>query len=190
MDDLLRFDNLIQALRQYQQAVVEEYRDKIIIDGHIASGSLINDIECPAVEIEGNIYSVYIRVKPYFDYVEKGVNGTEKDQGSPYSFNKHKRTIPPNVVLEWIKVKHILPRPDRNGHIPSQRSLAYIIAKSIHEKGLEPGNELKRTLEELNGEWTTKILQALTKDLSESIGLIMREKLKPEDTIYLFSKGN
>lgn len=189
MDDLLRFDNFIQALRQYQMAVVEGYRDKVIIDGHIATGSLINDIECPAVEIENNVYSVSIKVKDYFDYVEKGVNGTEKDQGSPYSFNPSKKMIPPNVVLEWIRVKHILPRPDRNGHIPSRRSLAYIMAKSIHEKGIEPGNELKKTLEELNDEWTTKILQALTKDLSVSIGLIMRNKLKPDETIYLFSKG-
>lgn len=190
MDDLLRFDNFIQALRQYQQAVVEGYRDKIIIDGHIATGNLINDIECPAVEIDNNVYSVYIKVKSYFDYVERGVNGTDKDQGSPYSFNRSKTMIPPNVVLEWIKVKPILPRPDRNGHIPSQRSLAYIIAKSIHEKGLEPGNELRKTLEELNDEWTTKILQALTKDLSESIGLIMRDRLKPDEKIFIFSKGN
>ena len=91
------------------------------------------------------------------------------------------------LVLEWIKVKHILPRPNKDGKLPSQKSLAWVIAKSIHEKGIEKGKQLEKTLNELNDEWTIKIIDAVTEDLSNSVGIIIDNGVKPDYVIRLFS---
>ena len=57
------------------------------------------------------------------------------------------------------------------------KSLAWMIAHSIHEKGIEAGNELKKTLEEMNADWTVRISEAVTKDLSESVGLLLNDNM-------------
>ena len=44
----------------------------------------------------------------YADFIEQGVNGTEKSQNSPYSFRKGR--IPFKPIYEWVKVKGIKPR--------------------------------------------------------------------------------
>lgn len=186
-NNLISFPNLIQTLRNYAEEVIAKYRDNLIIDGHIATGELINKITANPVEIKDNTYSVSINLMDYWKYVEEGVNGTEQDQGSPFSFSTSKTMIPPNVILNWIKVKHILPRPGKNGRLPSQKSLAWIIAKSIHEKGIEKGKQLEKTLQELNDEWTIKIVDAVTEDLSNSVGIIIENGVKPDYVIRLFS---
>ena len=101
-DNLISFSNLIQTLRNYAEAVIAKYRDRLIIDGHIATGELINKITANPVEIKDNTYSVSINLMDYWKYVEEGVNGTDKDQGSPFSFSTSKTMIPPNIVLDWI----------------------------------------------------------------------------------------
>ena len=178
MNELISFPNLIQTLRNYAEAVIAKYRDKLIIDGHIATGKLINKITANPVEIKGNTYSVSINLMDYWKYVEEGVNGTDKDQGSPFSFSTSKTMIPSNIVLEWIKV---------DGKLPSQKSLAWVIAKSIHEKGIKQGKQLEKTLNELNDEWTIKIIDAVTEDLSNSVGIIIENGVKPDYVIRLFS---
>lgn len=182
MNNLISFPNLIQTLGNYAEAVIAKYRDKLIIDGHIVTGKLINNITANPVEIKDNTYSVSINLMDYWKYVEEGVNGTDKDQGSPFSFSTSKTMIPPNIVLEWIKVKHILPRPNKDGKLPSQKSLA-----SIHEKGIKQGKELEKTLNELNDEWTIKIIDAVTEDLSNSVCIIIENGVKPDYIIRLFS---
>ena len=44
----------------------------------------------------------------YADFIEQGVNGTEKSQNAPFSFRKGK--VPFGPIYEWIKVKGIKPR--------------------------------------------------------------------------------
>ena len=177
MDTLLKFTQLQQALYDYQQAVRINYTDEIIMDGHLATQQLINQIKTPEIEINGYHYEVTIELLPYWKFVERGVNGTDNDQGSPYSFHPDKEMIPQDVVLKWLKVKQILPKPNKDGKLPTMKSLAWVIAHSIHEKGIEAGNELKKTLQEMNADWTVRISEAVTKDLSESVGLLLNDNM-------------
>jgi len=38
-------------------------------------------------------------------------------------------------ILQWIKDKPVIASPDSRGRIPSDKSLAFMIARSIHQKG-------------------------------------------------------
>lgn len=44
----------------------------------------------------------------YADFIEEGVNGTEKNQNAPYSFRKGR--VPFGAIYKWIKDKGIKPR--------------------------------------------------------------------------------
>lgn len=95
----------------------------------------------------------------YGDFIEQGVNGTEKQWGSPYSYRGGK--IPLGPILKWINTKGIKPRnvDDENRMKRSQFTsaareskktgkevtmeklklrMAARMAKSISKKGIEP----------------------------------------------------
>lgn len=77
----------------------------------VASRNLLNSLAF-AVKRKGKTSSVLFFAKGsadvYADFIEQGVNGTEKNQNSPYSFRKGR--IPFNPIYEWVKIKGIKPR--------------------------------------------------------------------------------
>lgn len=157
--ELLNFDNLMATLEEYAQEVRNLYQDKLIEGDRISSGKLLNSIEYQVTQGE-NEYVVSLSLEEYWKYLEYGVSGKD-NTSSPFG-NPGWKAYP--HILEWIKVKPVLPRPDRNGKLPSQKSLAYLITRSIVQNGTQPGGELKDTLEEVNARYKDKIIIAIRKD--------------------------
>lgn len=157
--ELLNFDNLMATLEDYAQEVRNLYQDKLIEGDRISSGKLLNSIEYDVIQGE-NEYSVTLSLEEYWKYLEYGVSG--KDNTSSPFMNPGWGAYP--HILNWINVKPVLPRPDKNGKLPSQKSLAYLITRSIVENGTQPGGELKDTLEEVNARYKEKLIIAIRKD--------------------------
>ena len=157
--ELLNFDNLMATLEEYAEEVRNLYQDKLIQGDRIASGNLLNSVEYQVVD-NGREYLVQLSLADYWKYLEYGISGAG-NSSSPFS-NPGWKAFP--HILNWIKVKPVLPRPDRNGKLPSQKSLAYLITRSIVKNGIEPGNELHDTLEEVNARYKDKLIYSLRKD--------------------------
>lgn len=104
----------------------------------------------------------------YADFVEQGVNGTQRNRSSPFSFRGN--PIPVTPIYKWIKAKGIRPRnvDDPNVRKSSQftsaakeskrrgktltqedllRSMAARMAKSISRKGIEGIHYFQEALE-------------------------------------------
>lgn len=160
--ELLNFDNIAQVLEEYAQDVRNTYQDKLIEGERIASGKLLNSVEYTVTQGE-NEWVVSLTLEHYWKYLEYGVQGA-KNATSPFG-NPGWGAYP--HILEWIKVKPVLPRPNK-GKIPSQKSLAYLITRSIVKNGTKPGGELQDALDEVNAKYKDKLVIALRKD-SENI---------------------
>lgn len=159
MDELIKFSHLEQVLKEYGQAVEDHYRDRLIKDDKVASGELINKLRF-IYHHQGNKWEISLYLKDYWYYVEHGRNAGK---------------FPPvDKILEWIEIKPILPYPDKNGKLPTPNQLAYLIGRKIATEGIEAGNQLQETLDELNDRYMLKIEYALTEDLDESVGIITR----------------
>lgn len=157
--ELLNLDNVMATLQEYAQEVRNLYQDKLIEGDRISSGKLLNSIEYQVVD-NGREYLVQLSLEEYWKYLEYGVSGAD-NTSSPFS-NPGWKAYP--HILDWIKVKPVLPRPDRNGKLPSQKSLAYLITRNIVHNGTMPGGELKDTLDEVNARYRVRIIDALRKD--------------------------
>ena len=129
MDTLLNFDNLLETLEQYQVAFRNALQDSYIIDDRIASGQLLNGVELEDIQIDGHTYTVSLRLAEYWAYMEYGVNGKEKDRESPFSYRD--KMPPVSKILEWVKVKPVLPKRDKKNRLPTPSGLAYVIARYI-----------------------------------------------------------
>lgn len=92
-------------------------------------------------------YPIGSKQDKYYDYVNKGVRGTDnkrKNGGTPYSFKISKKSVPIKPIQEWLKLNS-----DKIKQIGKYRKLgveqkaidktksqAFLIARGIHRNGL------------------------------------------------------
>lgn len=151
---MTEFENLIKVLNEYGNDVAELYKRNLLEDNAKASGDLINSVKY-IYEQRGNSYAVSLSLNDYWKYVEHG--------------RKPGKWPPPSAIRKWIEIKPVLPRPMKNGKLPTLNQLTYLISRKIGEEGIRPRNILEKTLEDINREYEDKISEALTLDLSNSL---------------------
>ena len=142
------FDNLLNALSEYKNAVAVHYKDRLVADDKKATGQLINSISTE-IKVGSDTFEVVLNVVDYFKYVEEG--------------RKSGKFPPPNAILKWINAKPVIPRPI-NGKLPTEQQLAFLIGRKIATEGIEAGHQLKDTVEAINAEYIPRLEQALQED--------------------------
>lgn len=124
------------------QAYIDNMVESIKVAAPNSSGELRKSIEADIVLTDDG-YNVDILMKDYGEYQDKGVNGTQKSWGSPYSFRK---MIPTSALDKWIINKGIAPR-GANGQFLSRAGLKFAIARSIMIKGIKPKNFIEPNID-------------------------------------------
>ena len=81
-----------------------------------------------------------------------------------------------NKLLEWVQIKPVIPRPDANGRIPSQKSLAFLIGRAINEHGTTGSHDLEKTKDGVIPWYKQRIAAALGHDMEHYIRKIVVEK--------------
>ena len=156
MEEIIKWDNLRRVLGEIANEIRNEYQDKLIRDDKIASGHLLNSIEYEVVTDDRSI-TVNLSLADYYKWVEEG--------REPGSFP------PPDAILEWIKVKPVLP-DGRSGRLPTEQQLAYLIGRKIAEEGIEPGYQLRDTMKDLADDMDDRINEAISLDISNSLDVL------------------
>ena len=172
MNELIHFTELQQVLQDYAKDAAEIYKYQISLGGKNASRKLIDSVNSRVI-VGDQAYEVSLNLMEYWKYVEGGSKGKESSPpGAVYPAH-----FPPvGVLINWINVKPILPRPDVNGRIPSPKSLAFLIGRKIENEGIEPFPALETTKEELDKIYHEKLSAALGHDVSNYIRKIIAVK--------------
>lgn len=141
----------IATLDEYAQKAEELYKRKLTDKEINASYKLLNSVET-VVRRNDDEFTVTINLEDYWIYVENG-RGPGK--------------FPPiDKILEWIRVKPVIPYSDSRGRLPTEEQLAFLIARKIAEQGTEGRKVLYETVEELNRYYLPKLQQALDRDFA------------------------
>jgi len=156
------FPSLIAVLGAYGRALVENYREGLKDGDHIATKNLYNSVSTE-VKLNGQSFVVEFTMPFYGEFLEQGTR--------PH--------FPPlNDIEKWIRVKKIVPRRDDQGRLPTERQLAYLIARKISEEGTKATNLFEKANALTLNEWYQKIDQALTTDISNNLEEIIRTLVK------------
>ena len=147
-----------QILYNVALDVASDYQDELKAFNKIATGELY-DVKAE-VNVNGGTYTISLILQDYWKYVEQG--------RQPGKF--------PNVgkIQEWIKVKPIVPRPMKDGKFPTEKQLAFVIGKSIKEKGIPAKPALANALKK-NDVHLNKIKEAVSKSLDKEIKQMLKE---------------
>lgn len=124
MAELFDTTELMSVLRDLARDAEAGYKDLLKQHGHIASGALYNSISTD-IEVNGTTYTVWMNMSDMWKYVE-------------YDTKPH--WPPKEAILNWIKIKPIIPRPDTTtGKIPTPETLAFLIGRAM--AGKSPNQE-------------------------------------------------
>ena len=135
-------------------------KERLEKNGSNASGMLSNSIK-GKVKYDGKYVSVFVDLEDYWKYVE---NGT-------------KPHFPPvDAIKQWIKVKPVLPRPLKDGKLPTENQLAYLIGRKISKVGTKPNPFLAPTISEFG--LVDKIYEEVDRVVTEALNSAIEEELK------------
>ena len=87
-------------------------------------------------EWKDNLFEVYFELPSYFPVAEDG--------------RRPGKVPPPDGILKWVQFKRIVPRPGRDGKVPSTNQLVYLISRKIATKGTEGKHLFEKTLDDSN----------------------------------------
>lgn len=155
---LIEFTNLVAVLQEYGKRVEALYRDELIKEGKNASYNLLDSIQY-IYQHKGNEYSISLSLAHYWKYIEYG--------------RKPGKFPPIDAILSWVKIKPIIPSPDKNGRIPSPKSLAYLIGRKIANQGIPAQPLLRNAVTATNEQMNDAIIDALHKDLDANMTAIL-----------------
>lgn len=158
-NDLVQlFPNLVEVLDAYGKTLVEKYRQGLKDGDHIATGNLYRSVSSE-VTLNGQSFIVEFRMPEYGEYLEQGT----------------KPHFPPLDAIEnWIRVKRIVPRPDSQGRLPTEKQLAYLIGRKIDERGTKGTHIWEKANQLTYNEWNKLIDEAITLDLNENLAEIIQ----------------
>ena len=150
--DALTFNNLQQVLDDFTKDVAETYRGLLLRDGKNATGELISSIKPMTPELVNGTFECSLSLAPHWKYVENG--------------RRPGKFPPMDNILDWVKAKPQLARPnrlDRKELAPKQ--LAFLVARKIAAKGIQPGNQLSEAMDIVYVRWKDRIDAAITADI-------------------------
>lgn len=154
MINLNNYQNLNNAFNNFNSELVETYRASLKNNDRLASKHLYNDISTD-IEVDGDVVNLTITLQDYHKYVEHGRN---------------KGKFPPtDAISQWIKDKGITPRPDRNGKLPTQKQLVYLIGRKISREGWKGSEDMQQSVEKIKQKYIDAFKDALIKDFNNII---------------------
>jgi hypothetical protein len=180
-----------RMLKEFGGDFVTTAQKNLIKNKSIASGD-INDIRISMTKFATSyILSLgYPKSEPaskYWDFINKGVKGTKNvkaDGKTPYKFNTGKKAIPISAAQKWLgynKLKATSIKPYKKKGIETKaidgkKSLAYMVARSIHRKGIRSTHYFDNAQKETFGKNFYEVMEAaLGKDIQIKIRQIGKE---------------
>jgi len=95
---------ITQVLEQFGREMQTELKAQLVKDKAYVSGNLAEQIDFTAV-VNGEGYLFQLKLKDYYDYVNKGVNGTKSvKNNTPYSYTSASK-IPFYFAKQWMNNK-------------------------------------------------------------------------------------
>ena len=156
------WEKTYEVLKEYAIELRNTLQDSYITDDRIATGDLLNSVEY-IIEKDDRQIEVSLQLEEWWKYVEEDTK--------PHF-------PPPDAMLNYIKAKPILPKPDKNGKLPTPNQLAYLIGRKISEVGTTGTHNVRDTVRLMNERYEEKIGQAISEDINNELDVIIIQSFK------------
>lgn len=160
-------EHLKDELNAFRQRVIKQAKSNLTKQKKRASGQLYKDLDSDLEVYKSGNFALSFSLGDYGEFVDKGVSGTKRKFNTPFAYTTKQ---PPSKVFEkWIRNKGIKGR-NKKGQFITTKSLSFLIARSIKQKGLKPSLFFTKPFD--------NEMKKLSNDLAEAFGLDIDTFLK------------
>ena len=150
MEDPIKIIGVTELCNQ----IANIYRKKMDAADYNKQGELYNFKW--TTEWKDNLFEVYFDLPQYFHFAENG--------------RRPGKFPPPDAILKWVQFKRLVPRPGRDGKVPSTNQLVYLISRKIATKGTEGKHLFEKTLDDPNlDNLADKLVELITAEFEKEI---------------------
>ena len=168
------YKNTIQALQVLGTNVVKEGRGILKRKKKTTSpNTLFNEFDYLVTNTGETVTLEFVfgKADDYWQFVDEGVKGVggfkgsgrARGQGSPFKFSN--KMPPRRAIDKWIVTKPLKAGRDEKGRFVSRKSLAFLIQRSIFQRGLERTQFFSRPFTEQLDKQTDNITKAFADDI-------------------------
>lgn len=125
-----------KALNEFAKYVIQQSRTNLTKGKKNVSKELYNSLDYD-LKTYANSFSLQFLMEYYGEFQDKGVSGTKRKYNTLYSYTN--KRPPAEVFSKWAKARGIRLR-DEKGRFKkgTYKSIGFILAKSVFEKGIKP----------------------------------------------------
>ena len=163
--------NVEDELNAFRKHVITEARKNLTRNKKNASKTLYNDMNS-FLKVSKNSFELGFEMPIYGQFQDQGVSGIKKKYDTPFSY---KKKMPPLDVFEaWIKRKGIKGR-DKRGRFITNKSLSYLIARSVFNNGIKPSLFFTRPFELAYKRLADDVINAFGLDIDEFLKYTLKK---------------
>jgi hypothetical protein len=167
-------DNVEKELKNFAKYVVTKSRMNLKTSDKNATGELSKSLDSD-VKVSKNSFQLTFSMEDYGVFQDKGVRGktsSTKAPNSPFRFGsgKGKKGGLTEGINKWVKRRRFQFRDKKTGRFMSYNSTAFLISRSIYNKGIAPSLFFTKPFE--------KAFKNLDKDLIEAYKLDVEQLIK------------
>ena len=162
-----------KELDKFKRYVVQQSRSNLTKGDKNVNKKLYNSINGEAISSKNSL-GLYFEMEEYGTFQDLGVKGKKssaKAPNSPYQFGtgRGKKGGLTEGINKWVRARRFQFR-DKKGKFTSFESTAFIITRSIYNKGIKPSFFFTKPFE--------KAFERLPKDIIEAYGLDVETLIK------------
>ena len=152
-------------LNKFAKYVIQQSRSNLTKNKKNSSKSLYNSLDFKYKAVNGGI-GIQFLMDEYGLYQDKGVSGKKKKYNTPFSY---KDKMPPSSALDkWSVRKGIAPR-DKSGKFIPRKSINFLIARSIYNKGIKPSLFFTKPFEKAYKDLPKDLVKGFINDIEITI---------------------
>lgn len=146
--------NLVKQVRELGSDIVDTIKKILQSENKVATGNLIQSLDYKVIEVIGKVF-LEITAADYFPFVDKG---------------RRPGKMPPiKPIKSWMAAK---------GIVSKNKSLPFLIARSIGEKGIKPTNVKQRAIKEVMKNVDKVLKKGAVKDIEKWIDQNFKSVMK------------
>ena len=164
-----------RELNNFGKYVVQQSRSNLTKKKHNATKELYNSIGY-FVDKTANGYKLSFEMEDYGMYQDRGVKGVKSNytvnKGTPFSYKPSSNLIglekATGTFAKFAQRMNLQPR-DKKGRFGTYKTMGYILANSIKNKGIKASMFFTKPFEQAFKRLPEELADALAKDLTDNI---------------------
>ena len=157
-------NNTEEILNKFAKRVIQQSRTRLTKSKKNASKDLYNSLRYD-LTTSAAAFILNFFMQEYGIYQDRGVSGKKRKYNTPFSYKD--KMPPPKALDKWMVRRNIKGTRDAQGKFIKRKSLQYLLARSIYNKGIKPSNFFTKSFEQAFDKLPEDMVKAYRLDLEE-----------------------